>query len=437
MIDVVELFAGVGGFRLGLEGYKKADSIFYSCMSNYSAEIEQANYFNTILSNQFEPGSKSQLASKVYRKRFGDIGHYNVDINNLSADDILYCQDKYGKKERPLMIVGGFPCQDYSVGTLLKNAKGLKGVKGVLWWEINRLLVELNNIGKVPKYLLFENVDRLLKSPVSSRGSDFATILFCLRKLGYTVEYQCINAAEIGFVQKRRRVFILAYFGSPRGLLRDAFNFSEVTPGKEFEIPDYKISKANIARLQKKFVGMKKSPFLNGGLMFDGKVLPFNAGISKGSEKLQFADVRVDEANEHIFPLLVQDQDLVQWKEVKDGKRFKRYKPDGSPYFWSEGSMELFQKDDEPLRTIITSEGGVSALRTRHLIKLEKPLYGCNYRILHPLELERANMFPDNFTQINGITTKKVGFLMGNALVIGIVEKVRKCILQYELNSYP
>ena len=69
MIDVVELFAGVGGFRLGLEGYKKADSIFYSCLSNYSAEIEQANYFNTILSNQFEPGSKSQLASKVYRKR--------------------------------------------------------------------------------------------------------------------------------------------------------------------------------------------------------------------------------------------------------------------------------------------------------------------------------------------------------------------------------
>lgn len=435
MIDVIELFAGVGGFRLGLEGYKKSDSKYYSSLTGYSDEISNPSFFNTILSNQFEPSTKIQVASSIYTKQFGENGHYNLDINKLSVEDILECQQKFGKAKRPFMMVGGFPCQDYSVGTLLKNSKGLKGVKGVLWWEINRLLLELHAANKTPKYLLFENVDRLLKSPVKSRGSDFATILYCLRKLGYTVEYQSVNAADLGFVQKRSRVFILAYFGKPKGILRNALNVSKISSGDTINIPDYKFTKSNISKIQNRFKGLKTSPFLNGGILTDGCVFPFKAEFTKPYNPMVFEDIRIDESLEDVSSILVSNATINSWKEAKGEKRIQRLKPDGTPYIWSEGAMELFQKDDKPLRTIITSEGGLSPSRTRHLVPLNNLINGHKYRILHPLEMERANMFPDYFTLDNDISPKKVGFLMGNALVVGIIERIRNAILEIETNN--
>ncbi len=435
MIDVVELFAGVGGFRLGLEGFKKTNSKFYSSLSGYIDEIEYPQYFSTILSNQFEPSTKIQVASSIYTKQFGEEGHFNLDISKLSVEDIVHSQSEFGQSDRPLMMVGGFPCQDYSVGTLLKNSKGLKGVKGVLWWEINRLLCGLKDIGKAPKYLLFENVDRLLKSPVKSRGSDFATILYCLRKLGYTVEYQSVNAADLGFVQKRSRVFILAYFGKPKGILRDALNISQISSGDIVNIPDYKFTKSNIGRIQNRFNGLKNSPFLNGGILHEGTVFPYKAEFAKSYNPMVFEDIRIDESLEDVSSLLVSNKTIKSWKEAKGGKRIQRFKPDGTPYIWSEGAMEVHQKNDKPLRTIITSEGALSPSRTRHLVPLNNPINGHIYRILHPLEMERANMFPDYFTLDKNVSPKKVGFLMGNALVVGIVEKIRNTILELETNK--
>ena len=426
MIRVVELFAGVGGFRLGFE------------KANLQLEKQ---YYNICWSNQWEPSTKTQHASEIYRERWqlkpdqnqeqlyidttGMDIHSNQDIHTVSAQSI---------PEHDL-LVGGFPCQDYSVGTLLKNSKGLKGVKGVLWWEINRLLCGLKDIGKAPKYLLFENVDRLLKSPVKSRGSDFATILYCLRKLGYTVEYQSVNAADLGFVQKRSRVFILAYFGKPKGILRDALNVSQISSGDIINIPDYKFTKSNIGRIQNRFKGLKTSPFLNGGILHEGSVFPFKAEFAKSYDSMVFEDIRIDESLEDVSSLLVSNKTIKNWKEAKGGKRIQRFKPDGTPYIWSEGAMEVYQKNDKPLRTIITSEGSLSPSRTRHLVPLNNPINGHIYRILHPLEMERANMFPDYFTLDNNISPKKVGFLMGNALVVGIVEKIRNTILELEINK--
>src|SRR5690606_24928068 len=65
-----------------------------------------------------------------------------------------------------------------------------------------------------PKYLMLENVDRLLKSPSNQRGRDFAVMLASLNNLGYAVEWRIINAAEYGMPQRRRRVFFLAYHHS-------------------------------------------------------------------------------------------------------------------------------------------------------------------------------------------------------------------------------
>jgi DNA (cytosine-5)-methyltransferase 1 len=182
MIRVVELFAGVGGFRLGLEG-------------------SQGNY-EVVWSNQWEPLTKAQHASIVYEKRFGKENHSNEDISDVRTEDIPNHD----------LLVGGFPCQDYSVATTLKNSKGLIGKKGILWWSIYRILKEKGQ--QKPKYLLFENVDRLLKSPASQRGRDFAIILKCLDELDYAVEWRVINAAEYGMPQRRRRVFFIGYHKS-------------------------------------------------------------------------------------------------------------------------------------------------------------------------------------------------------------------------------
>ena len=122
-IRVVELFAGVGGFRIGLEGASDA--------------------YETIWNNQWEPSTVHQDASIIYRARFGERGHSNRDINLVKTTDIPDHD----------MLVGGFPCQDYSVAHPLSTSKGIEGKKGVLWWQIRDTL-----IAKQAPFCIFENV---------------------------------------------------------------------------------------------------------------------------------------------------------------------------------------------------------------------------------------------------------------------------------------
>jgi len=99
-LSVVELFAGVGGFRLGLESqtYRKAG-------------------FKVIWSNQWEPNSKSQHASDIYQRHFGTCNHICEDIEKVPTTKIPDHD----------VLVGGFPCQDYSVAKPQSQSKGLKG----------------------------------------------------------------------------------------------------------------------------------------------------------------------------------------------------------------------------------------------------------------------------------------------------------------------
>lgn len=182
-IRVVELFAGVGGFRVGLEAASPR--------------------FKTIWANQWEPGQAGQWAFKCYEQNFKKASHcVNEDIatviNSVPAHDLL---------------VGGFPCQDYSVAHT--GAQEIEGQKGVLWWSINDI-IHLQH----PKFVLLENVDRLLKSPASQRGRDFGIILRCLHDEGYVVEWRVINAADYGEAQRRRRTFIFADARSASGFKR-------------------------------------------------------------------------------------------------------------------------------------------------------------------------------------------------------------------------
>lgn len=410
-IKVIELFAGVGGFRLGLEGWK-----------NKSASSQYKKYFESpyeiVWSNQWEPSTKVQHASLVYEQRWNDNKHSNKDISTVEISEIPDHD----------MLVGGFPCQDYSVATTLKNSKGLIGKKGVLWWSIHKIISEKEN---KPKYLFLENVDRLLISPSQQRGRDFAIILKSLNDLGYAVEWRVINAADYGMPQRRRRVFILAYLkdsiiyndikdsNSTDWLLKEG-TFANAFPIQSENVlfpKEFKL-KGNIVDISENFnkngiTGMFEST----GFMINGIVTTIKTKPVYDDNFLTLRDIiQKEEVPEEFY---INNEDLDKWMYLKGSKKEMRKNSQGFEYHYSEGGMIFPDPLDKPSRTIITGEGGKSASRFKHVIKTPK-----GYRRLSPLELERLNMFPDNHTKFEGITDTKRAFFMGNALVVGVIEKI-------------
>ena len=397
---VAELFAGVGGFRIGLAraGWK------------------------TVFSNQWEPATKVQHASSVYVANFGKEGHSSEDIAKV----------KRIPKNFDLMV-GGFPCQDYSVAKTLSHAKGLKGKKGVLWWEILRL-VEIHK----PKFVFLENVDRLLKSPSSQRGRDFAVMLRTLGDAGYIVEWRVVNAAEYGFPQRRIRVFIVAtrikslVKGIPpfqlitkKGVLARAL---PVLPIQD-TCTEVKID-VDVEKVSKFFNknSDSKSPFLNSGVYIDGTAYTLKTEAAPSKIKFQTLGdiIQTDSEIKHSF--YVEDSQLKAWRFLKGAKNIQRvHKGSGTKYRYSEGAMAFPDLLSNPSRTILTAEGGTSPSRFKHIIKTAK-----GYRRLTPVELERLNGFPDNWTKYDEdgkeVADTKRAFFMGNALVVGLIEKVGKVI---------
>lgn len=402
-IRVVELFAGVGGFRIGLERASKR--------------------FCTVWNNQWEPSTKRQDASIVYCHRFGSEGHCNEDIATVSTSEIPECD----------LLVGGFPCQDYSVATTLNRSGGIEGKKGVLWWQIYRIL---NELAHKPDYLFFENVDRLLKSPATQRGRDFAIILASLSDLGYIVEWRVVNAADYGMPQRRRRTYIVGYRkGSAIG--RKIVNAGEwivsqgvvaealpVTVTYEDAFRNFTID-GDLPTVSDRFnKGQKVSPFENAGIIIDRNVTTINTTANYDGPRLTLGQLLLDErdVSEDFF---IPASELPKWEYLKGSKKLKRVnKKTGYEYDYSEGSMAFPDFLDRPSRTIITGEGGAGPSRFKHIILCPSG----RYRRLTPMELERLNMFPDNHTC--GVSDTRRAFLMGNALVTGIVEKIGAGLLR-------
>ena len=399
-LKVIELFAGVGGFRLGLE---------------------DTGNFEVVWSNQWEPSTKTQHASQVYEARFGSKNHSNTNIAEVETTTIPDAE----------VLVGGFPCQDYSVATTLKNSKGLIGKKGVLWWSIHRILSEKN---QPPKYLFLENVDRLLKSPSNQRGRDFAIMLKSLDSLGYAVEWRVINAADYGMPQRRRRIFFLGYHKTTplykevktigamawvleSGTLANAFPTSPVSSNiKPFPID------GDLVTLSDNFnLGEKLSPFQNTGIFVDGMVHTIKTNPSFEGPKTVLGDV----LEKGVVPeeFFINEEDYPKWEYLKGSKKETRTSKSGFTYNYSEGSMVFPDALNNASRTIITGEGGKSPSRFKHVVQTQKGL-----RRLTPVELERLNMFPDHHTQLSGISNTKRAFFMGNALVVGVVQKIAEAL---------
>ena len=429
-IKVIELFAGVGGFRIGFEGYKGMSAI-----SGYTKPLKNKIPFEVVYSNQYEPATpKKQYANDIYKLRFGEKGHIEKDINDVTADDL---------KTKCDLMVGGFPCQNYSVASLLRDAKGLIGDKGVLWWQIERLINELDKKNKAPDYLLLENVDKLLISPTprpgekNSNGKDFAIILSSLARHGYNVEWRMINAGDYGFPQRRRRVFIFAYRkGSTiyKKLYKDSHNkiiFESGIIANAFPCELKSDSKQSglftreIVDDRKKYMkSYTDGRFKHAGVMIDGLVIEHDVNVIKNYNTDEGLKSSLGQI---LQPLKDVNKDFIincqskidDWKSQKIVHDKDRTAKDGTKYTWKVGTMEFPDNLNKPSRTILTSEGTRSASRTSHIICQHG-----TFRRLTPIELERLNMFPDEFTNIKNIPVTKRGFMMGNALVIGVVERI-------------
>ncbi len=402
-IRVIELFAGVGGFRVGLE--------------------RASSRFVTVWNNQWEPSTKRQDASQIYCNRFGYSGHSNEDISKVPTDEIPAAE----------LLVGGFPCQDYSVATTLKNSHGIAGKKGVLWWEIHRILKE--SMQPIP-YLMLENVDRLLKSPARQRGRDFALILASLSDLGYVVEWRVINAADYGMPQRRRRTYMVAYhrgfnpIGEAFERCDDKFHWilTEGVEAKAFACEEKSVKKrgefdinGDLVKITDEFNNNPKSqstsPFGSAGVMDNRHVWTTDVEPDYNGPRISLGDILLDEdeVDESFF---INDDEIKRWEYLKGGKKEKRLTKDGFEYDYSEGPMAFPDKLDVASRTIITGEGGKGPSRFKHVVLTPNG----RFRRLTPIELERLNMFPDNHTE--GASDVRRAFLMGNSLVTGIVEKL-------------
>lgn len=396
---VIELFAGVGGFRVGLNKIKEIDK---------TGKAIEEDKWKFVWANQWEPITKKQHAYECYVERFGDDEIANEDIT------------KVDKKTMPnaTLLVGGFPCQDYSVANV-QTDKGITGKKGVLFWDIAEILRE-----KEIPFVLLENVDRLLKSPSKQKGRDFSIILKVFDELGYNVEWKVINAENYGMPQRRKRVFIFAY---KRGLkYENTFKenkesifektFSQVR-AKEYvrNVREYDIEKLS----SEEYTDGKYQDF---GYMENGIVSSFDVEDEK-EEVYTLGKLLEDVNSKDVEDYIVKDEQLERWKYLKSAKVIEKTLKDGFKFIHREGAVSFPSRLDISARTLLTSAGTCS--RTSHII-YDKNIN--KYRVLTPEECEAIQMFPVEWTK--SLPKGKRYFMMGNALVTGIVERLSDVLLE-------
>ena len=392
-----ELFAGVGGFRLGFDRLESG--------------------WETTWFSQWEPGAKTQWAHDCYVKHFGDSpdlkGEYHTgeDIAEMAKENI----------PDHTLLVGGFPCQDYSVAHTLASSKGIEGKKGVLWWQIRDTM-----IAKKPPFCIFENVDRLLKSPAKQRGRDFGMILACLYELGYSAEWRVINAATYGAAQRRRRTFIFAYkndtkYGSAEadktaqdillheGLMAKAFPISEILTEKETTIS------TDLVDVSDHFAfDFRQAGYMNNGRIYTADVREIEEAPTLLGEILQ------RNADEQYF--ITDDERMAKWVYLKGAKKIPRKSANGHEYIFSEGPIAFPDPWDRPGRTMLTSESTLN--RSTHVVA--DPATG-KLRTLTPIEAERLQGFDDDWTN-SGMPQRMRFFCMGNALVVPMITRMGKIL---------
>lgn len=421
-LTVVELFAGVGGFRVGLNKVTNFDE-------KSGKAIENGDW-KFLWANQWEPSTKSQPAFECYSKRFNESMNSNIDINKVNKESI----------PNHNLLVGGFPCQDYSVARSLSKEMGIEGKKGVLWWDIIDVIKAKNT-----PFILLENVDRLLKSPAKQRGRDFAIMLKTLNELGYIVQWRVINAGEYSMPQRRRRIFIFASKKSleysnklicmnekeiSNYLINDGF-FNDIYKVEKDDIKIRKINLNEYSDILDVSDNYNSGKFETSGICLDGIVFDFR--VQENSTKLyplkNILNISKLYNPKDLSKYTLDGDKLKKWEYLKGSKRIPRVSSNGNKYIYSEGKMNFPEDLEMPARTMLTSEGTDN--RSSHAI-YDKDID--KIRKITEVEAELIQMFPPNWTD-TGMTSRQRYFMMGNALVTGIISKLENKLKTIILNE--
>ena len=393
---ICELFAGVGGFRLGFDRLESG--------------------WKTTWFSQWEPGARTQWAHNCYVQHFGD----SPDLNNeFHTGEDISTMDKQAIPDHTL-LVGGFPCQDYSVAHTLSSSHGIEGKKGVLWWQIRDTI-----IAKKPPFCIFENVDRLLKSPAKQRGRDFGVILACLAKEGYSVEWRVVNAAQYGAAQRRRRTFIFAYrndtiYGQKMtDISADMIIKNGGLMAKAFPIQ-------NMGRITETVIGGDivdvsdnfAFAFETAGYMCKGRI--YTAKVTEQEEEpITLGKILQKNVDDKFY---ITNEKMPKWTYLKGAKKIPRKTADGHEYTFSEGPIAFPDPWDRPGRTMLTSESTLN--RSTHVVS--DPGTG-RLRLLTPVEAERLQGFDDEWTN-TGMPDRMRYFCMGNALVVPMITRMGRVL---------
>lgn len=364
---ICELFAGVGGFRLGFDRLESG--------------------WKTTWFSQWEPGARTQWAHNCYVQHFGD----SPDLNNeFHTGEDISTMDKQAIPDHTL-LVGGFPCQDYSVAHTLSSSHGIEGKKGVLWWQIRDTI-----IAKKPPFCIFENVDRLLKSPAKQRGRDFGVILACLAKEGYSVEWRVVNAAQYGAAQRRRRTFIFAYrndtiYGQKMAdisadmIIKDGGLMAKAFPIQDMGRITETVIGGDIVDVSDNFA----FAFEAAGYMCKGRI--YTAKVTEQEEEpITLGKILQTTVDDKFY---ITNEKMPKWTYLKGAKKIPRKSADGHEYTFSEGPIAFPDPWDRPGRTMLTSESTIN--RSTHVVS--DPGTG-RLRLLTPVEAERLQGFDDEWT---------------------------------------
>lgn len=393
---ICELFAGVGGFRLGFERLEAG--------------------WETTWFSQWEPGARTQWAHNCYVQHFGD----SPDLNNeFHTGEDISTMDKQAIPNHTL-LVGGFPCQDYSVAHTLSSSHGIEGKKGVLWWQIRDTI-----IAKKPPFCIFENVDRLLKSPAKQRGRDFGVILACLAKEGYSVEWRVVNAAQYGAAQRRRRTFIFAYrndtiYGQKMAdisadmIIKDGGLMAKAFPIQDMGRITETVIGGDIVDVSDNFAfAFEAAGYMRKGRIYTSKV------IEQEEEPIALGKILQKNVDDKFY---ITNEKMPKWTYLKGAKKIPRTSANGHEYVFSEGPVAFPDPWDRPGRTMLTSESTLN--RSTHVVS--DPGTG-RLRLLTPVEAERLQGFDDEWTN-TGMPDRMRYFCMGNALVVPMITRMGRVL---------
>ena len=373
-IKYLSLFSGIGGFELGIQqAYEDNIRRTQQKMGGDSRNIESRSRKST----RFLCIGYSEIdkyAIQIYKKQFN---HKNYgDITKINVQEL---QDFD-------LVVGGFPCQSFSVAG---KRGGFKDTRGTLFFEIARIVK-----AKRPRLLLLENVKGLLSH---DEGNTFATIISTLDELGYDCQWQVLNSKNFGVPQNRERVFIIGHLrGTPRPKV---FPIGE--SDQEFARKTVKQGIANTLTGRSAGGQNRRGNYILKELTrnkSDAQRIYDSRGIAKTLKGL--GGGQGAKTGLYAIPVLTPNRQ----KKRQEGRRFK--------------------KDGDPSFTVTAQD--------RHGV-----YNGVEIRRLTPMECERLQGFPDGWTS-KGINEKGKNVkisdtqrytTLGNAVTVNVIKAIMERLL--------